>query len=38
MIKRLENFVDGGWRRSSAASALKVLNPASVELLAEVPL
>ena len=38
MIKRLENFVDGAWRPSSAASILKVLNPASVEVLAEVPL
>jgi len=38
MLKRLENFVDGTWRRSSAAEALKVLNPASVQVLAEVPL
>ncbi len=38
MIKRLENFVDGTWRPSSATNVLKVLNPASAEPLAEVPL
>ena len=38
MIQRLENFVDGGWRISSAAETLSVLNPATVQVLAEVPL
>lgn len=38
MLKRLENFVDGTWRPSSAVEALKVLNPASAQVLAEVPL
>ncbi len=38
MAKRLENFVDGGWRVSGASEALNVLNPASAEILAEVPL
>lgn len=36
--QRLENFVDGGWIQSSATEALKVLNPASAEVIAEVPL
>ena len=35
---RLENFVDGGWHASDATEALKVVNPASTEVLAEVPL
>ena len=38
MHARLENFVDGTWRASRAAEALKVLNPASAQVLAEVPL
>jgi len=38
MLKRLENFVDGAWQASRAAEFLKVLNPASAEALAEVPL
>jgi malonate-semialdehyde dehydrogenase (acetylating)/methylmalonate-semialdehyde dehydrogenase len=38
MLQRLENFVDGNWRVSRAVEALKVLNPASAEALAEVPL
>jgi malonate-semialdehyde dehydrogenase (acetylating)/methylmalonate-semialdehyde dehydrogenase len=38
MTKRLDNFVDGGWVASDATEALKVLNPASAEVLAEVPL
>jgi len=38
MLKRLENFVDGAWRPSNAVQALKVLNPASAQVLAEVPL
>jgi malonate-semialdehyde dehydrogenase (acetylating)/methylmalonate-semialdehyde dehydrogenase len=36
--ERLDNFVDGAWRRSSATEVLKVLNPASAEVIAEVPL
>src|SRR5579884_1538393 len=35
---RLENYVDGTWEASKATEALKVLNPASTEVLAEVPL
>jgi len=38
MAERLQNFVDGAWRTSSAAETLDVLNPASAEVLAEVPL
>jgi len=37
-MTRLENFVDGTWQASHALEALKVLNPASAEVLAEVPL
>jgi malonate-semialdehyde dehydrogenase (acetylating)/methylmalonate-semialdehyde dehydrogenase len=38
MVKRLENFVNGTWCSSRTTEALKVLNPASAEVLAEVPL
>lgn len=38
MAHRLENFIDGGWRASDAGETLKVLNPATVQELAEVPL
>jgi malonate-semialdehyde dehydrogenase (acetylating)/methylmalonate-semialdehyde dehydrogenase len=38
MAERLENFVDGGWQPSRAAETLPVLNPASRQVLAEVPL
>jgi malonate-semialdehyde dehydrogenase (acetylating)/methylmalonate-semialdehyde dehydrogenase len=38
MAERLRNYVDGAWRPSSAGEALTVLNPASSEVLAEVPL
>jgi len=38
MPRRLENYVEGVWRASRATEALKVLNPASTEVLAEVPL
>ena len=38
MTQRLDNFIGGAWRPSSAAQALKVLNPASAQVLAEVPL
>jgi malonate-semialdehyde dehydrogenase (acetylating) / methylmalonate-semialdehyde dehydrogenase len=38
MAERLQNFIDGAWRSSSANQALNVINPASAEVLAEVPL
>jgi malonate-semialdehyde dehydrogenase (acetylating)/methylmalonate-semialdehyde dehydrogenase len=38
MIERLSNFIDGSWRTSEAAAALNVLNPASAQPLAQVPL
>ncbi len=38
MGERLRNYVNGGWRASAAGEALKVLNPASAVVLAEVPL
>ncbi len=38
MTERLQNFVDGNWRASSANQTLKVINPASAAVLAEVPL
>jgi len=38
MIERLQNFIDGTWRPSSADVALNVINPASAAVLAEVPL
>jgi malonate-semialdehyde dehydrogenase (acetylating) / methylmalonate-semialdehyde dehydrogenase len=38
MAERLQNFIDGGWRASSASDALSVINPASAAVLAEVPL
>jgi malonate-semialdehyde dehydrogenase (acetylating)/methylmalonate-semialdehyde dehydrogenase len=37
-MERLQNFVDGGWRASTANDALKVIDPASAKVLAEVPL
>ena len=37
-MERLQNFVDGGWRASSASDVLNVINPASAKVLAEVPL
>jgi malonate-semialdehyde dehydrogenase (acetylating)/methylmalonate-semialdehyde dehydrogenase len=37
-MERLQNFVDGGWRASSANDALNVIDPASTKVLAEVPL
>ena len=36
--ERLLNFVDGAWRNPDARETLPVLNPASAEVLAEVPL
>jgi malonate-semialdehyde dehydrogenase (acetylating)/methylmalonate-semialdehyde dehydrogenase len=38
MFKKLENFVLGTWRASRATEVLRVLNPASTQVLAEVPL
>jgi malonate-semialdehyde dehydrogenase (acetylating) / methylmalonate-semialdehyde dehydrogenase len=38
MAERLQNFIDGNWRASNAKDALDVTNPASTEVLAEVPL
>ncbi len=37
-MERLQNFIDGAWRASSASDALNVINPASAKVLAEVPL
>lgn len=37
-MDRLQNFIDGGWRASTASEALNVINPASAKVLAEVPL
>lgn len=37
-IPRLSNYLDGGWAESRAAGHLRVLNPATGEALAEVPL
>jgi len=37
-MERLQNFIDGGWRASSANEALNVIDPASAKVLAEVPL
>lgn len=38
MNTRLLNYVDGGWRRSSAGTYLDVTNPATAQTLAQVPL
>jgi malonate-semialdehyde dehydrogenase (acetylating)/methylmalonate-semialdehyde dehydrogenase len=38
MTDRLQNFVNGAWQSSSAAQVLDVLNPASAQVIAEVPL
>ncbi len=38
MAQRLLNFIDGGWQPSKASEALTVINPASAQVLAEVPL
>ena len=38
MIDRLQNFVDGTWRTSTAEQALGVINPASAAVIAQVPL
>jgi malonate-semialdehyde dehydrogenase (acetylating)/methylmalonate-semialdehyde dehydrogenase len=38
MTAQLQNFVAGAWRKSDASERLRVLNPASASVLAEVPL
>ena len=38
MKQRLRNFVNGAWRSPDAREVLPVLNPASAQVLAEVPL
>jgi len=38
VVERLRNFVNGTWRCPDANEALPVLNPASAQVLAEVPL
>ena len=37
-MERLQNFIEGEWRGSSASETLNVINPASATVLAEVPL
>src|SRR6202451_4474537 len=37
-MERLQNFIEGDWRTSSATETLNVVNPASTKVLAEVPL
>ena len=37
-MERLQNFIEGAWRPSSASETLNVINPASAKVLAEVPL
>jgi len=37
-MERLQNFIEGEWRGSSASETLNVINPASAKVLAEVPL
>jgi malonate-semialdehyde dehydrogenase (acetylating)/methylmalonate-semialdehyde dehydrogenase len=38
MIERLQNFIDGEWRTSRASKTQNVINPASAQVLVEVPL
>jgi malonate-semialdehyde dehydrogenase (acetylating)/methylmalonate-semialdehyde dehydrogenase len=38
VTERLSNYINGGWQKSGASEVLKVLNPASAAVLAEVPL
>ena len=38
MVDRLQNFIDGNWRPSRADQALDVVNPATSEVLVQVPL
>ncbi len=37
-MKTLSNYIDGAWTSSSAAESLEVVNPATAEVLARVPL
>lgn len=37
-VQTLHNYVDGQWRASAASECLEVINPATAELLAQVPL
>ena len=38
MPERLLNYINGTWHKPAAAESLRVLNPASAAVLAEVPL
>ncbi len=38
MTERLQNFINGAWRTSLAQQTLNVMNPASAQVLVEVPL
>lgn len=38
MSERLQNYIDGSWQASAAGETLKVMNPASAQVLVEVPL
>lgn len=38
MIQRLQNYIDGQWQDSIASDYLDVINPATTEILAQVPL
>src|SRR5664280_257243 len=38
MTDRLQNFIDGAWSPSTAEQTLNVINPASTQVLAQVPL
>src|ERR1039458_4247545 len=38
MTDRLQNFIDGTWSPSTAEQTLNVINPASTQVLAQVPL
>ena len=38
MNNRLDNFLDGSWHASTATETLPILNPATAQVLAEVPL
>lgn len=37
-IEKLANYIDGKWQPSNASEYLNVINPATLELLGEVPL
>src|ERR1035438_1445899 len=38
MTDRLQNFIDGTWSPSTSEQTLNVINPASTQVLAQVPL